>query len=283
MDKKNLLSQHIVGSLRKLQVQLQPDNNVDYQLPIGDQLLPMNPLLGKMLQLHAMNKIQCIHCGRITKKSFSQGYCYPCFIKLAQCDLCIVKPELCHYHQGTCREPEWGERFCMKHHVVYLANSSGVKVGITRASQVPVRWIDQGAIQALPVFNVASRQLSGFVEQLFRQKISDKTNWRTMLKGNVQPINLKDVRDQLFSAFSEEIQALQNKHGIQAIQPLSNSSETHIHYPVDVYPVKVTSLNFDKTPLISGTLLGIKGQYLILDTGVLNIRKFSGYHITITI
>lgn len=283
MDKVNLVSQPVTGSLRKLQVQLKPDQYVDYYLPVGDHLLPLNRMLGKTIQLSTLNKIQCIHCGRITRKSFNQGYCYPCFTKLAQCDLCIVKPELCHYHQGTCREPEWGEEFCMKQHIVYLANSSGVKVGITRASQIPVRWIDQGAIQALPVFRVASRQLSGFIEQLFREKISDKTNWRTLLKGDAEPVDLAAIRDKLFTTLAEKIEAQQNKYGIQAIQPLADSSETHIQYPINTYPDKVNALNFDKTAVISGTLLGIKGQYLILSSGVLNIRKFSGYHISVTL
>ena len=283
MSKEKLTSLHTAGPLRKLQVQLKPDNLADYQLPVGEQLLPLNSLLGQKITLHAMNKIQCIHCGRITKKSFNQGYCYPCFTRLAQCDLCIVKPELCHYHKGTCREPEWGEQFCMQRHIVYLANSSGVKVGITRTSQIPVRWIDQGAIQALPIFNVASRQLSGFIEQIFRQEVSDKTNWRALLKGDVQPVDLPAIRDQLFSHFTEQVQTLQNKYGIQAVQPLSNNDETDIHYPVNIYPVKITSFNFDKTPAVSGILQGIKGQYLILDTGVLNIRKFAGYHVEVTI
>ena len=121
----------------------------------------------------------------------------------------------------------------MQRHIVYLANSSGVKVGITRTSQIPVRWIDQGAIQALPIFNVASRQLSGFIEQIFRQEVSDKTNWRALLKGDVQPVDLPAIRDQLFSHFTEQVQTLQNKYGIQAVQPLSNNDETDIHYPVN--------------------------------------------------
>jgi hypothetical protein len=48
------------------------------------------------------------------------------------------------------------------------------------------------------------------------------------------------------------------------------------------YPTKVVSLNFDKTPVISGVLEGIKGQYLLLDVGVLNIRKFSSYNLTLS-
>lgn len=133
------------GALSKMTARLESNAPVQYAFRLDDREVAVNPLIGRPLRLEYLGSIFCTHCGRKTKKSFSQGYCYPCFTRLAQCDSCIVSPEKCHYEQGTCREPEWGERFCMTDHVVYLANSSGVKVGITRASQIPTRWIDQGA------------------------------------------------------------------------------------------------------------------------------------------
>ena len=142
------------GAVKKLLGTLEESANgatVNYQLPIGAQQLPLNELLGKTIRLQALGDIHCLHCARRTKKSYSQGYCYPCFTKLPQCDLCIMSPERCHYELGTCRDPAWGEQFCMTDHIVYLANSSGVKVGITRATQVPGRWIDQGNPAAHPV------------------------------------------------------------------------------------------------------------------------------------
>ncbi|MGR4058284.1 DUF2797 domain-containing protein, partial [Pseudomonas aeruginosa] len=149
------------GALSKMTARLESNAPVQYAFRLDDREVAVNPLIGRPLRLEYLGSIFCTHCGRKTKKSFSQGYCYPCFTRLAQCDSCIVSPEKCHYEQGTCREPEWGERFCMTDHVVYLANSSGVKVGITRASQIPTRWIDQGARQALPILRVATRQQSG--------------------------------------------------------------------------------------------------------------------------
>ena len=146
----------IAGAVAKMKAHLDGDLAI-YSMPIGDQLVPMNALIGKMLTLDFQGQINCVHCGRLTKKSFNQGYCYPCFQRLAQCDICIVSPEKCHYAAGTCRDPEWGESHCMIDHVVYLANSSGVKVGITRGTQVPTRWIDQGAVSALPIFRVRTR------------------------------------------------------------------------------------------------------------------------------
>jgi hypothetical protein len=192
-----------------------------------------------------------------------------------------MRPETCHYAAGTCREPEWGEQFCMQDHIVYLANSSGVKVGITRINQVPTRWIDQGATQALPIFRVKTRLQSGLVEVIFKNHVSDRTDWRKMLKGEAEPLDLLEIRQTLMMACADEITALQEQFGPEAITALDNETILDIRYPVEQYPEKVKSLNFDKTPEITGTLKGIKGQYLILDTGVLNMRKFTGYHVSL--
>ncbi|OQX39426.1 MAG: hypothetical protein B0D91_01605 [Oceanospirillales bacterium LUC14_002_19_P2] len=259
------------------------DGVVHYQLPVGEDLLPLNTLIGEKLSIHYAGAINCVHCGRKTKKSFNQGFCYPCFRKLAACDSCIMSPEKCHYDAGTCREPEWGERNCMTDHVVYLANSSGIKVGITRLNQVPVRWIDQGAVEALPIFRVATRRLSGLVEDLFRSAVKDRTNWRAMVKGQVPELDIVAERDALFDRFDDDIAALQQEYGVQAVQPVLDAESYRFSYPVQQYPVKVTSFNLDKTPLVEGVLQGIKGQYLLLDTGVINIRKFTAYQVDVSV
>ncbi|CAM3024506.1 Protein of uncharacterised function (DUF2797) [Ectopseudomonas mendocina] len=267
------------GSLSKMKAHL--DAPVQYAFRLGDEEVPVNPLVGKSLRLEYLGAIHCSHCGRKTKTSFSQGYCYPCMQKLAQCDVCIMSPERCHFEQGTCREPSWGEQFCMTDHIVYLANSSGVKVGITRASQVPTRWIDQGATQALPILRVATRQQSGFVEDLLRSRVADKTNWRALLKGDAAPVDLLAIREQLFDSCGAGISELQQRFGLQAIQPLSAAEVLDIRYPIEAYPAKISSFNLDKQPLAEGTLLGIKGQYLMFDTGVINIRKYTAYQLAI--
>lgn len=267
------------GSLSKMKAHL--DAPVQYAFRLGDEEVPVNPLVGKHLRLEYLGAIHCSHCGRKTKTSFSQGYCYPCMQKLAQCDVCIMSPEKCHYDAGTCREPSWGEQFCMTDHIVYLANSSGVKVGITRATQVPTRWIDQGATQALPILRVATRQQSGFVEDLLRSQVADKTNWRALLKGDAAPVDLLAIREQLFDSCGAGISELQQRFGLQAIQPLSAAEVLEIRYPIEAYPAKISSFNLDKLPLAEGTLLGIKGQYLMFDTGVINIRKYTAYQLAI--
>ena len=267
------------GSLSKMKAHL--DAPVQYAFRLGDEEVPVNPLVGKHLRLEYLGAIHCTHCGRKTKTSFSQGYCYPCMQKLAQCDVCIISPERCHYDQGTCREPSWGYQFCMTDHIVYLANSSGVKVGITRASQVPTRLIYQGATQALPILRVATRQQSGFVEDLLRSQVADKTNWRALLKGDAVPVDLLAIREQLFDSCGAGITELQQRFGLQAIQPLSAAEMLEIRYPIEAYPAKISSFNLDKQPLAEGTLLGIKGQYLMFDTGVINIRKYTAYQLAI--
>jgi len=255
---------------------------VSYALPLGDERLALNELLGKHLNLHYTGNIYCDNCGRATKRSFSQGHCYPCMQKLAACDMCILKPEQCHYHEGTCREPGWGDTHCMIHHIVYLANTSGVKVGITRESQVPTRWIDQGATQALPIFRVATRQISGIVEVELAKAMADKTNWRAILRGDSDPINLQARARTEIPLIEPALADIRERFGADTIEVLA-ANGVAINYPVMVYPDKIKSFNFDKNPVVEGTLIGIKGQYLMFDTGVINIRKFTGYEVIATV
>jgi hypothetical protein len=271
------------GHLEKMRVTLNDDGAVDYQILLDGDPLPLNSHIGKRLTLRYLGPIHCRHCGRATKKSFSQGYCYPCFTRLAQCDSCIVSPEKCHYHQGTCREPEWGEAHCMVSHIVYLANSSGIKVGITRETQLPTRWIDQGAVQALPMLRVKTRHLSGLVETLCKAHVKDRTDWRAMLKGPGEPVDLAATRDALLDCCSVGLAELEQRFGSDALQVLDAAIPLDIHYPVLEYPVKVASFNLDKNPEVDGTLLGIKGQYLILDNGVINLRKYTAYQVAVEI
>ncbi|MCD1586543.1 DUF2797 domain-containing protein [Vreelandella titanicae] len=273
----------VQGCLSKMAAALpgRQDQPVVYHLRAGEHRVALNERIGEPLSLRWTGAIACTHCGRATKKSFAQGHCYPCFKRLAQCDTCIMKPETCHFFQGTCREPEWGERHCFQPHIVYLANSSGLKVGITRKTQMPTRWLDQGAIQALPILEVDTRQQSGFVEILFKEQVADRTNWRAMLKGDVETMDLSAERDRLLTLLADGLHQLRETHGADAIRLLEQPAQ-HFHYPVSVFPKKVVSHNFDKQPLVEGVLQGVKGQYLILDSGVINLRKFTGYEIQVS-
>ncbi len=190
-----------------------------------------------------------------------------------------MSPEKCHYDQGTCRDPSWGEEYCFTDHYVYLANSSGVKVGITRGSQVPTRWIDQGATQAMPIFRVKSRYQAGLIEDCLREHIADRTHWQKMLKGNSEAVDLEQIRNSIVVKSESGLDAIEKKFGLLAIQRLYHQKVVEVNFPVLGFPEKVKSLNLDKQPIVEGILQGIKGQYLILDTGVINIRKFTAYNV----
>ncbi len=245
-----------------------------YHLLFDDKRVDMNSLVGSPIELSFNKIIQCANCRRITPKSYSQGYCFPCARSLARCDLCIMRPETCHYHLGTCREPEWGLSNCFTPHIVYLANSSGIKVGITRKTNTPSRWIDQGAISALPILEVKTRLESGLIEKALKSFITDKTNWRIMLKNETEPADLVATKTSLLGEVSSLVDELDAK--------TLPDDVVNIDYPVLKYPTKIVSLNFDKTTTISGVLNGIYGQYLLLEGGVLNVRKFSSYHLTLS-
>lgn len=264
----------VTGNIMKMKSRL--GKVVEYALPLGDELVEMNPLLGKTVKLSFDGTINCIATGEKIKKSYNQGYSYKSFITLPECDICIVKPELCHFHKGTCRDSKWGEEHCMQPHVVYLALSSNVKVGITRERQVPTRWIDQGATQALPILKVKDRRTAGLIEVEIAKEFSDRTDWRKMLKGELDEgdFDLPFLRDQIYDTFGDVIDDFEAED--------IDAQVLNINYPILEAPKKVTSLGFDKKPVIEGTLQGIKGQYLIFDKGVINMRKHQGYKIELT-
>lgn len=261
----------ITGLLSKMMTK--SEEVVRYTLPFQEGHFDLNSLLGKEIKLTHSGKIICSNCSKQIKKSYAEGYCYPCTMKLAACDLCILKPELCHYDKGTCREPTWGEEHCLKPHTIYLANSSGLKVGITRKVNMPYRWMDQGASEALPIIEVSDRLTSGRIEVLFKKHIADKTDWRKMLKGEPSPIDLNEWKEKLFKELEVELKNHQYK--------VINETVQKFNYPVLKYPEKISSISLDKKPEFSGFLLGIKGQYLIFDHGVLNVRSHTGYEITL--
>ena len=265
-------------NLDKMEVEL-VDGQAFYKLQTKEGLVLMNDLIGKSFKILSQKEINCCNCNKKTAKSYSGGYCYPCSLKLAECDMCILKPELCHFDKGTCRQSDWGLENCMIPHYVYLANSSGLKVGITRTTQIPTRWIDQGATQALPILKVGTRYMSGVFEKLFSSEVNDKTDWRKMLKGEPEEIDLEAKRDELFELFGEDLDDLENRFGSDKVSILESELIVDIRYPVVSYPEKVTSVSLDKNEVVGGKLQGIKGQYLIFDIGVINIRSHTGYKV----
>lgn len=242
---------------------------VRYYLNSPDQKLCVNDLLGCELEIQYKNQINCIKCGAVTKTSFAQGYCYPCFMSAPETEDCVLRPELCQAHNHIARDMEYAERNCLIDHYVYMALSGGLKVGVTRYTQKPFRWIDQGAQQAIILAKTPNRFLAGCIEVALKKHFADKTNWRKMLSGDLQTeINLV-----------KEKQRAGNLLHIDFREYISTDNDiTFINYPVRNYPIKIKSIGFDKNNVIRGILSGIKGQYLIFDSGeVINIRKHSGY------
>ncbi|WP_375320522.1 DUF2797 domain-containing protein [Aliivibrio logei] len=275
------MSIEITGTLAKMRASLL-DGTVQYRLPVGNEEVELNRFIGKTITLTHTGNIFCSSCGKKTKKSYSQGHCFVCMKKLASCDMCIMKPETCHFAEGTCREPQWGEDNCFVDHYVYLSNTSSLKVGITRHTQLPTRWIDQGATQGLPIAKVKNRLISGLVEIELAKLIADKTNWRTLLKGNNEPLALKEAALELLPQVEEAITKIQAAHGEDSVE-LLDENILDIRFPVNEFPTKIVSHNFDKNPEVTGILNGIKGQYLLFDTGVINIRKFGSYEVNVTV
>lgn len=259
-----------MGSLRKMEGIR--GKVVQYALPLSDQKIPLNDLIGAPVTLEFMGHIHCIRCGRETKKSFAQGYCYPCFISAPETEDCVLKPELCRAHEGIARDMDYAREHCLSEQVVYLALTSGLKVGVTRGSQIPTRWIDQGAIRAIELARTPNRYTAGLIEVALKKHIADKTNWRLMLSGSGQDdIDLSYEKQRLAQLVPPDL----------APYLVPDDRLVDLEYPVLHYPEKIISLDFEKDPLVSGVLTGIKGQYLMFDQGrVINLRKFGGYQIS---
>lgn len=240
---------------------------VRYRLFVGDQVINLNDLIGSTVKVEHNGQKACCHCGRRSNKLFNNGYCYPCFQTLAECDLCVVRPHTCHYE--TCRDQAWGDAHCMIPTYLYLAKSSDIKVGISR--NIPERWMDQGAVEAVPIALLPTRKMAGDVEFFLSQQMPDKTNWRKMLKGEVTDASLSEVREKVIGLIPEEFRSY-------ILPPQEMLSFT---YPVSEVLEKIQSHDLDKAPA-EGKLLGVKGKYLILSTGVMNVAKFTGYMVSVT-
>lgn len=257
------------GVLTKMQTEL--SEPIQYYLVFENDFIHMNQLIDKNISIKFLG-YQCLNCG-LNKKIFRQGFDYDCFYSIPQAADWIMRPELSTAHlDKEDRDLEYEKKVQLQPHIVYLANSSNVKVGVTRKAQIPTRWIDQGAHEALEIVEVPNRYLAGITEVALKEHVSDKTNWRTMLKNDLKDEDLLSWRERL----KDFIPAEATDYYIE------NNSETHLEFPVVKYPSKPKSLNLEKTPEYEGILKGIKGQYLIFDDDtVFNIRSNEGYVVSI--
>ncbi len=247
---------------------------VEYFLQTGDTGINMNSLIGKNIKIEYLNRINCIHCSALTKTSFHQGYCYSCFTTLPECDAGVLFPEKDMSHMGISRDMEWSKKNSLIDHYVYLAFTGDLKVGVTRHTQIPTRWIDQGAIAAIKFAKTPYRYLAGVIETEMKKYVSDKTNWSKMLKTETTDYNLKEEKKRLAAMLPAELKKYISM----------DNNVTTIKYPYKETISDLKSVSLDKTNIISGILSGIKGQYLIFKDGqVLNVRKHNGYFINLEV
>ena len=247
---------------------------IQYYLPLQNGFIHLNQILNTEIQIQHTG-FECLSC-HLNKKIFRQGFCYDCFYNNPQAGDWIMKPELSKAHLGIAdRDLEYEKSAQLQPHVVYLATSSDVKVGVTRKTQIPTRWIDQGASTAIPLIEVPNRYLAGITEVALKNFYTDKTSWQKMLKNDIAEFDLQAERLKAFEQLPNEV---------KPYFELTVAEIKKLNYPVLQYPTKVSSLNLDKTPLFTGKLMGVKGQYLIFDDGtVFNIRSNEGYKVKISI
>jgi hypothetical protein len=258
----------IEGNILKMRTE--QANPVKYYLPVGNTELYLNDFIGKPIRLEFTGQINCISCGKQTKTSFGQGFCYNCLQTSPEASESILRPELSKAHFGIARDVEWAKEHDLIDHYVYLAASSDLKVGVTRHHQVPTRWIDQGASAAIVIAKTPNRHIAGVIEMWLKQHIGDRTNWREMLQNKVVDFDLQDEKMRAINLLPAELL----KYAID------KSEVTFIEYPVLAFPEKVKSISFDNIPIVESTLQGIKGQYLLFENEtVLNIRKHIGYYL----
>ncbi len=244
---------------------------VSYALHMGSSTVPLAERIGHEFSLRFTGARTCMSCGKRVKKFYGQGLCYPCLMNAPEASECIVRPELCRAHWGEGRDPVWEKEHHLTEHFVYLSQTGGVKVGVTRATQIPVRWVDQGAVLAVLIARTPYRQLAGAIEVDLKRSLADRTDWRKMLKQVVpDPDALIAARDTAASSVAAELKEFM----------LPTEAPRTLVYPLRETLPKITSVSFEKLPEITGTLLGIKGQYLLFKDGrVFNVRNHTGYHV----
>ena len=262
------------GDLSKMKAE--QGESVKYTLRMEEKDVVMNDLIGNKISMRFTGIIHCVACGKVTKKAFGQGFCYSCFMSSPLNSECIIRPELCEAHLGKGRDPGWEEENHNKPHFVYLALTSGVKVGVTREDQVPVRWIDQGAWKAIKLARTPYRRIAGQIEVSLKNYLTDKTPWQKMLKNEMDfSADLVRVKE----IISHKIPLSLGEYILSHDQEIFE-----FNYPVLRYPEKLKSLSPDKNPSIDAILTGIRGQYLMFNySDVLNVRSNSGYEIELSV
>ncbi|MGK0290615.1 MAG: hypothetical protein ACI86H_002074 [bacterium] len=268
------MANSFTGRFQKMGTQYNPETSeVSYHLNLdGEDVLSLNELLGQTIQIEFLNQIFCSNCNVQVKKTYGGAYCYPCFSQLANADLCFMQPHRCHHHLGTCRSNEFAEAYCFQPHILYLAKSSHIKIGITKQGKQIARWMDQGASEAKIIGVFPDRFQVGAAESAISKHLSDRTNWRKMLQGELIDANFEEPFQKILEILDPAQKEFLNY----------DEKSYQFIYPQIASQKKIVSKKLDKNPSFKQQLLGIKGQYLILDSHVFNVRSHTGYQIRFT-
>ena len=268
---------------------------VDHQLHDGhgEENLSISECLNRGVELRLVEDKRCVHCNKGISSTYASAYCFDCANSLAQCDLCILSPSKCHYHQGTCRDPEWADEFCMTSHTVYVALTSNTKVGITRSSRLHQRWIDQGAYAGVAIAQMPTRRAAGVLEWLLSRYISDRTDWRQLVNRPAPQVNLLELARQLRDQVAD-LQVLNDLNEnpqvhtqlpaeeVIAAQWIDALQLVEIQHPLTGYsPAKRLTVNAQQ-PYLEANLLGLLGHFLLFDRGVLDLNQHRGMQIEVT-
>lgn len=262
------------GHITKLQ--FEPGTPIRYSWRLQTGTIDMNAQIGKGLQIRFEQEITCTHCGKPSAKSYGRGYCYRCFTTLARCDLCIVSPSRCHYANGTCREPEWGEQFCFTPHLVYLARSSGLKVGLTRAGNENFRWTEQGARAGLVIARTESRKAAGELELLLAKSVPDKTDWRKLVTGQSDSVDLTAECARVRTRVGRAIEDIEGVHWV-------HETPQTLEFPVQRYLNRARRIRLIDDRVVTGKVLGIIGQFIMFDHGAFNVAEHTGMRVTVSL
>ena len=248
---------------------------IRFTLHVGSEQLPLNAQIGKGLEITYLGRADCIHCGTTVPSRYGGGYCYRCFTQLARCDLCVVSPTRCHYDEGTCREPEWGETFCMRPHWVYLVRSTDLKVGLTRQDNAVFRWTEQGARAGVVVARAETRRAAGAVEALIATRVSDKTDWRRLVTGQAVDLDLTVEAQRIKDEWAQPMRDLPDAQWTEGVV-------TELQYPVDRYLNRPQRIRLADQGTILGRVTGVIGQYVLFDHGAFNVAEHAGMHVQVT-
>ena len=286
------------GTLGALRAEVETRDGVlhpRYDLELDGVAAALDPTAPTGVRLRYIGGAVCSACGTSLAPQRPRGsaYCFRCFRTLARNDLCVMAPHRCHLHAGTCREPEWADGFCMQPHTVYLALTSGLKVGVTRQVRAERRWLDQGAWLALPIAETPTRRAAGFVEHRLAERVPDRTDWRKLVGTEPGPQTLRDGQRVLVET-AEDLRAWVGElvslapawvppEEAAAMAWLPATDTVAFAYPVQMRaPPRRIRVSAER-PEFAGNLCGVLGRYLLFPQGVVYVDDHLQGDIEVTV